>query len=192
MPETPKPRTRNANETKARIIAAAQILFARKGYAQCSVKEIADAADVAASLIIKHFGSKAELFGAALISALQHSPLTGVPKAEFATRLTDTLLGKNVQVLTPALTMAALEDEEARQIAARVTRDYVLKPSAQWLGAPDADARASYIMMISFGFAVFLRLFDQDVPGSVVKPTARWIAALFEDVINHPAPPDGA
>jgi AcrR family transcriptional regulator len=186
MPTRAKPRTRNAAETKSRIILAAQALFARKGYAQCSVKEIADAAGVAASLVIKHFGSKADLFGAALVAALQHSPLTGVAKSEFATKLTDTLLGKGAKVLTPALTMAALEDEEARQIAAKVTRDYVLKPSAEWLGAPDADARAAYIMMVSFGFAVFLRLFDQDVPGSIKEPTSRWIAALFEDVINQP------
>jgi AcrR family transcriptional regulator len=179
-----KPRTRNAAETKERIIHAAQLLFARKGYAQCSVKEIADAAGVAASLIIKHFGSKAELFGAALITAVQQSSLAGVSKAEFAPKLTGALLGKNVKALTPALTMAALEDEEARQIAARVTRDYVLKPSAEWLGAPEAEARAAYIMMVSFGFAVFLRLFEHDVPSRIVEPTSHWIAALFDELIN--------
>ena len=188
MKAAPKPRPRNAAETKQRIIAAAQPLLARKGYAQCSVKEIADAAGVAPSLVIKHFGSKAELFAAALIGALQHSPLAGVEKAEFATKLTDTLLGRNARALTPALTMAALEDEEARQIAAKVTRDYVLGPSAQWLGSPNAEARAAYIMMVSFGFAVFLRLFGEDVPAHIAGPTARWIAELFDGVINRPGP----
>ena len=56
--------TRSPEETKARILDAAQIAFADKGYARAVVRDIAEIADVAPSLIIHYFGTKEALFEA--------------------------------------------------------------------------------------------------------------------------------
>jgi AcrR family transcriptional regulator len=56
-----KPR-RKADEIRASLIDAAGDLFAAHGYDGVSVRDIAAAAGVQASVIIRYFGSKEELF----------------------------------------------------------------------------------------------------------------------------------
>ena len=50
--------------TEERLIKAARHLFARKGFAASSVKEIAEAADVNVALVSYHFGGKEGLYHA--------------------------------------------------------------------------------------------------------------------------------
>jgi AcrR family transcriptional regulator len=52
------PRSRRSGDViRARILAAARAIFAERGYAGASTKEIAQRADV---LLFRHFGNKAE------------------------------------------------------------------------------------------------------------------------------------
>ena len=79
MPETmsaeaaddvmPKPRTRDADATKARILEAAKAEFARLGLGGARVDEIADKARANKRMIYHYFGSKEELFTAVLEEA---------------------------------------------------------------------------------------------------------------------------
>lgn len=55
-----------APDTRAAILAAARELFAAQGYAGTSVRAVAGAAGVDASLVHHYFGSKDDLFVAAL------------------------------------------------------------------------------------------------------------------------------
>jgi AcrR family transcriptional regulator len=57
---------RNPAVTKARILAAAQKVFAERGYAQTGLRDIANEADVSSALPVTYFGTKAGLFEAAL------------------------------------------------------------------------------------------------------------------------------
>jgi AcrR family transcriptional regulator len=52
------------------IIDAATVIFAREGYAEANVEDIAEAAGVAPTAIYYHFGGKEELFAQALRAAL--------------------------------------------------------------------------------------------------------------------------
>ncbi len=65
MDET-KPRTRNADATRARILAAAKSEFARLGLAGARVDEIADKANANKRMIYHYFGSKESLFALVL------------------------------------------------------------------------------------------------------------------------------
>jgi len=70
----------------ARIRSAATRLFAEKGFAATSIREIAAAAGVSSSLVVHHFGSKAQLKAATdarLISSLT-SLLSELPTTEGA------------------------------------------------------------------------------------------------------------
>jgi AcrR family transcriptional regulator len=59
--EASPPRTRRSgDEIRARMLAAARAIFAERGYAGASTKEIAQRADVAEVLLFRHFGNKAE------------------------------------------------------------------------------------------------------------------------------------
>lgn len=64
-----KPRTRDADATKARILAAAKSEFARLGLAGARVDEIADKASANKRMIYHYFGSKEDLFQVVLEEA---------------------------------------------------------------------------------------------------------------------------
>src|SRR5476649_374982 len=56
------------------IVAAAMPLFARKGFAGTTTKEIAEAAHVSEALVFKHFPSKAALYEEILQLGCQGDP----------------------------------------------------------------------------------------------------------------------
>src|SRR5579862_6431982 len=65
MAASPLPRLRLDSEVRRRrIVDAALPLFARKGFAGTTTKEIAEAAEVSGELLFKHFPTKAALYGA--------------------------------------------------------------------------------------------------------------------------------
>jgi len=57
-------RSQHAEATRRAVLAAARSLFGRKGYAQTSVDEIADAARVTKGAVYHHFAGKEALFRA--------------------------------------------------------------------------------------------------------------------------------
>lgn len=57
---------RDAAGTRTRLLNAAALLFARDGYANTSVRDIADSAAANVALINRYFGSKEGLFSACL------------------------------------------------------------------------------------------------------------------------------
>jgi AcrR family transcriptional regulator len=57
---------RRAAETKRRILQAARVVFAKRGYGQASTKEIAEEADVAEAGIFYHFENKRGLLKAVI------------------------------------------------------------------------------------------------------------------------------
>lgn len=91
----PKDFKLNTNDgTQAQLIAAARHLFAKKGYAGTSVKEIADLASVNISLVSYHFGGKEGLYKACLeplverkVNFFETNMLTPSSKEDFKLRL---------------------------------------------------------------------------------------------------------
>lgn len=68
-PAAPKPRTRDAEATKARILAAAKREFAKKGFCGARVEVIADKAHANKRMIYHYFESKELLFQTVLENA---------------------------------------------------------------------------------------------------------------------------
>jgi AcrR family transcriptional regulator len=57
-------RTRDPEDKRARLMAAARRLFARRGFAATTTADVARAAGVSEGIVFHHFGSKAELLEA--------------------------------------------------------------------------------------------------------------------------------
>lgn len=68
---TSKRRRRTPAELRQHILAAAQEVFAEKGYAAASIREIAKRADAASPLIFRHFDNKATLFAEAVFEPIE-------------------------------------------------------------------------------------------------------------------------
>lgn len=64
------PRTRNPEGTKLAVLDAAERLFAARGFAGTSMRDIADASGISQPLIQHHFGHKDHLYAAVLKRAI--------------------------------------------------------------------------------------------------------------------------
>lgn len=179
--EHPRRKRRNAPETKARIIESAQQLFAAHGYAQAGIREIATHAGVAVSLVPQHFGSKAELFEAALLEAMAASRALDVPDDQLGRHLVDLVLNGGDMRL-PAMVVLSTGDPDAREITARVTRDRIIADLAERLGPPDGRDRAMEITMLCTGFLIYAR---QLPVGEISERTqskfAGWLQAIVDE-----------
>src|SRR5580698_4288191 len=118
MPRRPAPneipiRRRDRDRTKMRIIEAAKDLFAAQGYSQAGLREIAAQAGVAVSLLPQHFGSKADLFEAALNDAMGDFTILELPKENWGTAMID-YMGGDGEIRLPAMVILSTGDTEAR------------------------------------------------------------------------------
>lgn len=177
-----KPQARNSADTKARILAAAQAAFAERGYSQTGLREIAAQADVATSLVVKYYGTKASLFRTALVDALV--PPGSVGKAKLGARLVKEVANPKANIVAPAMIALSLGDEDARAVASEVLREHVIAPWAQWLGLPDARARAASVLMLSIGFAIFTRHLDLELPKNARDLSADWAANTLQALLD--------
>jgi len=109
----PGRRERNKRDKQSRILAAAEDLFAERGYASVTTQDIADRADVAAGTLFRYATSKPELlrmvFNTEWRRALQDSGPKAGPPGETGTPLapTDAIMA----LLLPLLTSAARNPE---------------------------------------------------------------------------------
>jgi AcrR family transcriptional regulator len=177
----PRHKPRNASRTKARIIEAAQQLFAAHGYAQAGIREIATLAGVAVSLVPQHFGSKARLFEAALIAAIETSTALDGPRNHLGRSLVDQVLNSSDMRL-PRIVVLSIGNTEAREIVGRVTRERILAGLAHYLGPPDAANRAIEIVMQLTGFLIYGR----ELPlGQVSARTRNNLARLLQAIVDE-------
>ncbi|MEU6129221.1 TetR family transcriptional regulator [Saccharopolyspora sp. NPDC047091] len=78
------PRSRNAKETRAELLAAARARFAADGYERTTLRAVAADVGIDPALVIRYFGNKQELFAAAAEFTLDLPDLTGLAPEEIA------------------------------------------------------------------------------------------------------------
>ncbi len=151
------PKRRNAEQTKARILAAAQKAFAEVGYARAGIRDIAEAADISSPMLLRYFGSKAGLFEAALTDAVSLEGVMEGDRRDIGKRLVALFNDPQREITPPAIIALSAGDPDARGITARVTEEHVIGPFARWLGGPGAEARATEIFMLATSFVIYSR-----------------------------------
>jgi AcrR family transcriptional regulator len=144
------PRT-EAADTRDRILAAAREEFSERGYEKTSVRGIAKAAGVDSALVHHYFGTKEQVFEAAIAvafapaanapDAVAEGPLDGVGE-----RLTRFIFGvwENPATRKPLLAVvrSAVNNEAAAAVFRRLVLSQVLSRVAAQLEVPDAELRA--------------------------------------------------
>jgi AcrR family transcriptional regulator len=81
------PRTRNATQTRADILAAARRRFGSDGYERTTLRAVAADVGVDPALVIRYFGSKQDLFAAAAEFTLDLPDLTALNPDDVADAL---------------------------------------------------------------------------------------------------------
>lgn len=181
--DPPRP-SRNAADTKARITAAAQGAFAERGYSQTGMRDVAERAGVAHSLIIRYFGTKANLFSAALNASFAENSFTQASKPTFGSRIVQGIDDPEVRIISPGMIALALGDDEAREIAAAVLATQTTERVATWLGGADAEVRATNLMVLAMGYAIYSRLLDPQLPDDTRRGSAKWMATAIQALID--------
>ena len=175
---------RNAADTKARIIEAAQSAFAERGYSQTGVRDIALRAGVASSLIIKYFGTKSNLFGEALKQSLAEAAFRDELKPQFGETLIGAITDRRLRIDAPAMIALSLGDDEARQVSASVIQQHVIDALAAWLGPPQAQTRAINLLVLGVGFAILNRHLGVKLPAEIWEKSGQWFSSTIQDIVD--------
>lgn len=181
MDAKPEPKRRNLAATKSRIVAAAADIFTQQGYARAGLREIAERADVAPSLVSRYFGSKAALFEQALLQVLRDNSVFTWRKQGFGETMARLIPERSNTRITQMLVLA-LADPEAREIAIRVSRDEMIQPLTDWLGPPHASERAMAMFALLSGFVIQMAGLH---PGPMPAHALEWLARTLQGIVNE-------
>ncbi|MEU8958674.1 TetR family transcriptional regulator [Streptomyces sp. NPDC048518] len=149
--------------TRDRILGAAREEFSERGYEKASVRGIAKAAGVDPALVHHYFGTKEQVFEAAVTvafapaleapAAIEDGPLDGVGE-----RLTRFILGvwENPATRAPllAIVRSAMNNETAAAVFRRLVAAQLLSRIAGRLDLPDAELRAELAAAQLVGIAM--------------------------------------
>ncbi|MCX3291214.1 TetR family transcriptional regulator [Streptomyces sp. NEAU-H22] len=156
------PRTESA-DTRDRILTAARDEFSERGYEKTSVRGIAKSAGVDPALVHHYFGTKEQVFEAAITlsfgpalqapKAIEEGPLDGVGE-----RLARFFFGvwENPATRAPllAIVRSALTNDTAAAVFRRIIATQVLRRIAVRLELPDAELRAELAAAQLVGTAI--------------------------------------
>jgi len=132
---------RPAAETRETIREAAAPLFRERGFARTSVRDIAADAEVDPALVIRHFGSKEELFLATM--HVDIDPIRDVPLDELGRRFLADLLDGDRDTRSVFLALLRGSNEPAIGERLRLVHEAAfVAPLRERMTGADADVRA--------------------------------------------------
>ena len=150
------------SSTRPEILAAARTLFAARGYHATTVRDIAADAGVNAALVHHYFGSKEQVFVAAMNLPLNPADLIsrlrdGGPRAQLGERVVrlfartwrDPATGQPLQ----ALLRAAASTEQGATMMRQFVEDVMLPRVATELGVSRVRAAGAFSQLIGFALA---------------------------------------
>lgn len=164
-------------DARTRILEAARTEFAERGYDKTSMRGIAKAAGVDAALVHHYFGTKDEVFAAAIeVSfepALLIPELLGGPLDSLGERLARYFIGIWENPVSRAPLLAILRSALTHEVAAKVLRGFVLRRLLERIAAdldvPDPTFRAELAASHMIGIAI-LRYVIQAEPLASADP----------------------
>ncbi|MFH9268109.1 TetR family transcriptional regulator [Streptomyces sp. NPDC017546] len=173
-------------DARTRILEAARTEFAERGYDRTSIRGIAKSAGVDAALVHHYFGTKDEVFAAAVEVTFEpalvvHTVLGGPPEG-LGERLARFFLSVWEDPATRSPLLAILRSALTHEAAAKVLGEFVLRRLLERIAAeldvPDATFRAELAASHMIGIAM-LRYMIRAEPLASADP---------EDIVAMVAP----
>jgi AcrR family transcriptional regulator len=180
----PPMKKRDSERTRLAILAAAEKAFSTVGYTHVGVRDIAAEAGVDRALIVRYFGSKQGLFEAVLSRTLPVAALYQLDRKDFGKGLTAYFLSVGRDSPNPLRMMIlAAADPAVGEVAMQMNQRLVIDPLAEWLGPPDAVARATTLIALWAGFFIYRRLGLPSLQ-QVEPATQRWLEATSQAIMD--------
>jgi len=199
-PERRPGRWRTGAQSRERILIAARTSFARNGYDRATVRGIAGEARVDPAMVHYFFGSKAELFTAAMefpVNPIEQitDALDAAP-AEIGSRIVRHFVdswdaaGSAEPLL--ALMRSANDERSTTMFVEYVRREITARLAATTTG-PDAELRAELVGAHLMGLAFARYVVRMEPVASAAPETiAAWVGPSIQRYLTGPAPPDSA
>lgn len=180
-------RPRNAAATREAILRSALAAFSRHGYDGIGVREIAQAAGVTAVLVNRYFGSKEELFAAAVETAFaERGDFFAGDPSTLAQRLTTDVMTKAERDAERINVFFLLLRSAPNPRAAEILRDGIARhferPLKSLLRGPRAGERAAMILAVVAGLSLFRTVIGTRALADA--NTARLSRDLFQRLID--------
>ncbi|MET7300559.1 helix-turn-helix domain-containing protein [Embleya sp. NPDC005575] len=202
MPRTPSANEELRERSRRRILDAALVVFAERGYTEATISQIASRAEVARGLITYYFSTKDELLEALLSEALQVmygavAPSAGERTADerLAGLIDRTLQGAAASVdvqrlllslmLQPATRATYAKAEQANLAALEEAEDGIRAIFAE-RGAVDPGAEEATLRSVLEGVIFKLAVYPDTYPLAAVR--AR-LFRMYDLPVADPAPP---
>jgi AcrR family transcriptional regulator len=181
-------RPRDAERTRAQLLAVATGRFARNGYATTTVRDIADEAGVNVALISRYFTSKEGLFEACLTAAVTEirRDSDDTPPDRIAAALAHKIAGPDREDRLPErflLLLRSSGDQRAEDMRLGVLRTISERIAAAATGHDDGSAllRAQIVLSAALGI-VLMRGSLALQP--LASATEQDLAAPLSDLVN--------
>lgn len=184
-------RTRDPEGKRAAILAAARSVFAERGFAHATIREIARRADVTHGLVVMHFATKERLFIEAVpgprdLADTVTGDLQGLPgrvARAFVARM------ESADHADPFIAMVrAAADQEAARGLLDAMRDESIAAYREVLDGPDVEARVDLAGSFLIG-VTFSRYMLKDGPLAALpqEELTAYITAALSAVLLPPA-----
>jgi AcrR family transcriptional regulator len=159
-------RPRDAAGSRDALLRAAQTLFGQQGFESTTIREIGEQAGVDASLIARYFGSKADLYIAAMVA----EEAEAVPiEYEGLQHMADVLVARTdrrgpgplLQAIVRSDTSPEILDAALDRLARRLVDPLVANMSAQGVDRPQLRAEVAVSALLGFRLGRSLGWFDE-------------------------------
>jgi AcrR family transcriptional regulator len=182
-------RARNADATRAEILAAARQRFGAEGYERTTLRAVAADVGVDPALVIRYFGSKQQLFAAAAEFTLHLPDLTTLAPDDMADALLDRFFAiweadtTFVALLRAAMTSSAAADTMRTVFATQVA------PTLAAVAPDNPGPRAVLIGSLVIGMATTRYVLEAPAATALNhEELIRWARPLIRELLVGPAP----
>lgn len=152
------PRKRDAEATRAAILAAAKTQFALAGYDCTSLRDIGREAGADVALVKRYFGGKEGLFIEALKESFGSDGLRDWDRKTFAREMAATLADSphidEVRTHRFQFLLRAATSPTTAPLLNILVQERFLAPIREWLGGSDAEPRSRVLAACYIGFLV--------------------------------------
>ncbi|MBL6854687.1 MAG: TetR family transcriptional regulator [Alphaproteobacteria bacterium] len=182
------PRKRDAEATRAAILAAAKEHFARSGYDGTFLRGIAADAGVDAALINRYFGGKDGLFQAALKDSIAPDAISQWSRESFAHDVATMMAGHAHQHAERAHSFQFLLRAATSPVTAPLlnvaVQERFMGPIRDWIGGEDAEARARVLASVFIGLLVERLIRDEPLAGREREVFIERTAAVLQSLVE--------